>query len=257
MPKKIETRGEIIFVTGTDTGVGKTLLTGMLLHHLRADGKRALAMKPFCSGRLGDVSLFQQIQGAELSREEINPFYFRESVAPLVAVRKHRHRISLGDVLERIRSIRERCEYLLVEGAGGLMVPLGEKFSVADLISRLDCYVLVVGRNQLGVINHTRLTLNGLAVCQFKGVKVVLMGNATPDSAAASNVRMLRELTTPTVVVEVPFLGIGMGGVEGLSRKCKKIKKTLAAISDFDTFRPLFKKAVTSRLAEKAVDSPR
>jgi len=65
--------------------------------------------------------------------------------------------------------------------------------------------------------------------------------SATTDSAAASNVRLLRELTTPTVVVEVPFLGVAMGGVEGLSRKCKKIKKTLAAISDFDTFRPLLK----------------
>jgi len=242
MPKKIEPRGEIIFVTGTDTGVGKTLLTGMLLHHLRTNGKRALAMKPFCSGGLGDVSLFQQIQGLELSREETNPFYFSESVAPLVAARKHRHRISLRDVLERIRSIRERCEYLLVEGAGGLMVPLGEKFSGADLISRLNCYVLVVARNHLGVINHTRLTLNGLGACESKGVKVVLMGSAKPDSTAASNVRMLRELTTPTVIIEMPFLGVGIGRVGGLKRKCKKMKKTLAAISDFDTFRPLFKK---------------
>ena len=129
----------------------------------------------------------------------------------------------------------------MIEGAGGLMVPLGEEFSVVDLISELGSYVLVVARNQLGVINHTRLTLNGLAGYRCKGAKIVLMGSNRSDVSAMTNACVLRELANPTLVLEVPFLGVGLKRVESMKRKCKKIKKTLAAILGFDTFRVLFK----------------
>ena len=115
----------LVFVTGTDTGVGKTLVTALLLHHLRQRGCHALAMKPFCSGGTQDVDLLHRLQQGELSRREINPFYFAEPVAPLVAARRRRRRISAGDVLRRIRAVQRRCGCLLIEGAGGLMAPLG------------------------------------------------------------------------------------------------------------------------------------
>src|SRR5581483_3100804 len=83
--------GRILFITGTDTGVGKTLLTAMLLHHLRVAGRRTLAMKPFCSGGRDDVELLHALQDGELTADEINPFYFSEPTAPLVALRR-RHR---------------------------------------------------------------------------------------------------------------------------------------------------------------------
>ena len=100
----------IIFVTGTDTGVGKTLLTASLLHYLRQAGVNALAMKPFCSGGTGDVDLLQQIQGAEHPAEEINPFYFPEPVAPYVAARWQRRRIGMDSVLLAVRRLaRQTC----------------------------------------------------------------------------------------------------------------------------------------------------
>ena len=80
---------KIIFITGTDTGVGKTLLTALLLHHLRQTGVHALAMKPFCSGGRADVRLLQSLQRGELSDAEMNPFYFAEPIAPFVAAKKH------------------------------------------------------------------------------------------------------------------------------------------------------------------------
>ncbi|MCX6928449.1 MAG: dethiobiotin synthase [Verrucomicrobia bacterium] len=124
----------IIFITGTDTGVGKTLLTGLLLHYLRHSGCHALAMKPFCSGSRADAEFLHAVQENELTLDEINPFFFSEPLAPLVAARKHQRSICLSSVLRRIRSLASRCQCLLVEGIGGVMVPLGEGFCVADLI---------------------------------------------------------------------------------------------------------------------------
>ena len=108
----------IIFVTGTDTGVGKTLLTASLLFHLRQAGVNALAMKPFCSGGTADVDLIQAIQGGDPPRNEVNPFYFAEPVAPLFSARKQQKNIRLMDVLAAIKRMRKRCERLIVEGAG-------------------------------------------------------------------------------------------------------------------------------------------
>jgi dethiobiotin synthetase len=118
--------GQILFVTGTDTDAGKTLLAASLLHHLRARGVAALGMKPFCSGGTADVDLLLALQGPGLTRAEANPFYFREPLAPLVAARRARRRIPLADVLAVIRQAAARCDVLLVEGSGGLLAPLGE-----------------------------------------------------------------------------------------------------------------------------------
>src|SRR5947209_4920543 len=108
MKQGTETDLKIIFVTGTDTGVGKTLLTAVLLSHLRQQGVHALAMKPFCSGceaGLTDVDILYRLQDQELATHEINPFFFPEPLAPLVAARCHRVRITLNEVLDRIRSV--------------------------------------------------------------------------------------------------------------------------------------------------------
>src|SRR5882672_6525542 len=79
---------KILFITGTDTGVGKTLITALLLERLRSRGAHALAIKPFCSGSRQDVALLQSLQPHELSDEVMNPFYFHEPLAPLIAARR-------------------------------------------------------------------------------------------------------------------------------------------------------------------------
>ena len=100
---------KIIFITGTDTGVGKTLLTALLLHHLRQTGVRALAMKPFCSGGRADVKLLQSLQPGELSDEEMNPFFFKEPIAPLIAAEKNHRIIRLKEVIDRIKHIENNA----------------------------------------------------------------------------------------------------------------------------------------------------
>jgi len=228
----------IIFVTGTDTGVGKTLLTGLLLCHLRQSGVDALAMKPFCSGGTADVDLIQSIQGRHPPRKEVNPYYFREPVAPLVAARKSRRPVRLSQVLKAIRRMERRCECLIVEGAGGLLVPLGRNLYVADLIAGLDCDVVVVGRNKLGTINHTLLTLEALRARDVKRIKVVLMEQSTRDISAKSNVAIIQEMAENKEVLPISFQGGAATRSSSIERVAKKIKKTLARISDPDTFSP-------------------
>jgi len=226
----VNMKSKMIFITGTNTGVGKTLLTALLLQHLLDAGVEALAMKPFCSGGRGDVELLQAVQNSRLPDEEINPFYFAEPVAPLVAARKTRRRISLTQVLEKIRAVESRCERLLIEGSGGLMVPLGEGYFVVDLIAELDCETIVVARNQLGTLNHTILTVNALQKRTKRSVKVVLMDGSQPDFSASTNRKILLQTLAPVEVFGLPFLGAKACRPGGVKKSAKKVKKTLASI---------------------------
>ena len=220
----------IIFITGTDTGVGKTLLTCLLLHHLRQSGCHALAMKPFCSGSRADTEFLHAAQDGELAPDEITPFFFADPLAPLVAARRHHRSVALAEVLRSIRRIAGRCQCLLIEGIGGLLVPLGEGFTVRDLIASLHCEVIVVSCNRLGTINHTLLTMEALRTIENKGLKAVLMSHKNQDVSAGSNDRILAELLAPTPVLPVRFLGANLQRFEALKKSRKKIQKSLALI---------------------------
>ena len=218
----------IIFITGTDTGVGKTIFTGLLVRHLRSVGTHALAMKPFCSGGRGDVRLLRAMQDAELSEEEINPFYFPEPVAPLVSARKHKRAIALNEVVRRIKEIAARCECLLVEGSGGLLVPLAENYFVSDVICRLNCEVIVVSRNRLGTINHTLLTTAALKNLRVKKIAVALMAADKTDASSSTNERVLNDYLAPIPIFGIEFLGKNANKIGVLKNSFKKMKKTLA-----------------------------
>lgn len=224
----------IIFITGTDTGVGKTVLTASLLHHLLQGGVNVLAMKPFCAGGREDVCLLQAIQGSRLPDDTMNPFYFKEPVAPLVAARKLGRRISLNDVLEKIRDVERQCDCLLIEGAGGLMVPLGEDYFVADLIEKLRCEVIVVARNRLGTLNHTILTVQALDRGKEKAIQIVLREEEAPDHSALSNLRILAETLGEVKVWPFPFLGENALEGGNIENNAKKMKKRLASILKSD-----------------------
>ena len=220
----------IIFITGTDTGVGKTLLAGLLLQHLRESGIHALAMKPFCSGGTADVRLLSAIQEHELSEREMNPFYFPEPVAPLVSARKHGRKIRLKDAVGAIQRVAKRCDCLVVEGSGGLRVPLGEGFDVAGLIQHIDCEVVISAINRLGVINHTRMTVDGLWQSGVKRVKIILMGTKKTDASTRTNEAVLGEFFGQQNVFLLGFFGKNASRKQVVLDTQKKLKKTLARI---------------------------
>ena len=220
----------IIFVTGTDTGVGKTVLTGLLLRHLRQNGCHALAMKPFCSGSRADTELLCAAQDRELTPDEITPFFFAEPLAPLATARKHRRVIRLPEVLGRIRGVACRCQCLLIEGIGGLLVPLGEGYTLRDLIARLGCGVIVVAPNRLGTINHTLLTADALQHVEIRRFTTVLMSPKRGDYSTRSNRRILAELLAPNPVFAVGFLGPAPLRFRALKKGSRRVEKTLAEV---------------------------
>ena len=228
------TTGRILFVTGTDTGVGKTLLTAMLLHSLRSSGVNALALKPFCSGSRSDVQLLQTLQPGLLSDSEVNPFFFRSPIAPLVAARRIALRVTLSQVIEHLIMMRVRAEVVLVEGAGGLLTPLGEGFSLLEVVAKFtDSRTVIVTRNRLGAINQARLTVDRLKQAGVNAVEVVLMSAGDSDPSMLTNPQTIRELIEPVAVRVVPFLGRSASRPTVLRGKCKNVKKTLAHLMEF------------------------
>jgi dethiobiotin synthetase len=230
----------IVFITGTDTGVGKTVFTALLLTHLRQQGVRALAMKPFCSGGLRDVHVLRQAQDGQLSAREINPWFFEVPVAPFVAASHAGIWVRMSEAVTRIRKIAARCDVLLVEGVGGLLVPLGNHYTVADLIGALDCPVILVARNKLGTVNHTLLTLAFLRRKAMHSCPVVLMNAATLDQSAATNARCIEEFGQQPVFM-IPFLGRNSVQPGRLKKGAHQAKKTLAQIWERAIFTTAFR----------------
>ena len=224
---------KVIFITGTDTGVGKTLLTGLLLAHLRAAGCNALAMKPFSAGNIRDAMLFNRLQSNELPMDLVAPFRFSEPVAPLVSLRKQHANIKLQRVMERIRLALRRSDTLLVEGIGGLLVPIAEGLTVSDIIMALGCAVVVVARNHLGTINHTSLTVHALRTMSVEVLKVVLMDGAKGDGSRATNQEVLKDLLDPIEVLRLPYLGRTASKVASIKNNSQKFKKLLARCLEF------------------------
>jgi dethiobiotin synthetase len=264
---QVTQRPRLIFITGTDTGVGKTVLTALLLSHLRQTGVSALALKPFCSGGRADAQLLHSLQNDDLTLEQVNPFYFSEPLAPLVAARKHNRQIPIGDVVRRVRSVISHVPAienrkwkienpsLLIEGAGGLLAPLGEPhisaqfkvqsskfkvqrwncFTALDLIKAIDCSIIVVAPNRLGTINHTLLTVRALKALKSAEIKVVLIDINRHSSlrnthASRSNASILTELLSPIPLFRFPYLDKNPGKTARIQQFAKKYKKTLAQI---------------------------
>lgn len=208
--------GLTCFVTGTDTGVGKTVFTALLLRHLLETGRPALALKPFATGSRADAALLWQVlrsgrHATEAARprmprraEDLTAFFFRAPLAPLVAARRERRPVTRAEALRAIRSWQQPGRWLVVEGCGGLLTPLGPGYSARELIADLGCPAVIVSRNRLGVLNQVRLAWEALGGARGAAAAVVLMSAARPDDSAATNPRALAEWVAPTPVFVCP-----------------------------------------------------
>jgi dethiobiotin synthetase len=196
-----------IFITGTDTGVGKTVLTALLARHLRERGVNAAALKPICSGNRADARALHTASDDALTLDEINPWHFRAPLAPLLAARRERKRVTPADVLAHIRTMQRRFDVLLVEGAGGLLSPLGENFDSRDLIAALRATPMVVCPNRLGAVNQVLLTLAALPRSASCRARVVLMSPSKPDASTSTNVSLLAEFLDAKRIFCLPWLG--------------------------------------------------
>lgn len=217
-----------LFVTGTDTGVGKTLVTALLALRLRACGLNVGVMKPFASGctRLGeklvseDADFLRRATGIEDEEELVCPLKWEEPLAPLAALQRMpqaaRAQIE-ARAMENVRAAYEelsrRHQCVIVEGVGGLLAPLleenGRVLTNADLASTLELPLVVVARRALGTINHTALTC-GFALAPPSRFVGIVFCDAQPtdenDAAVQSSAPLLAQMTGLPQWGRVPFL---------------------------------------------------
>jgi dethiobiotin synthetase len=198
-----------LFITGTDTGAGKTVVACLLARHLRAKRLSVAALKPVCSGGRGDAKTLHAALGGALTVDEINPWHFRAPIAPLLAARVENSKVKLREVVAHARRIQGRFPILIVEGAGGVLSPLGEDFDSRDLIEALCAVPVVVSPNRLGAINQVLLALAALPRGLSRNAQVVLVSQKKPDDSCEGNVAFLGERIGRRRVHLLPWLENG------------------------------------------------
>lgn len=200
-----------LFITGTDTGVGKTQVTALLAVALCSRGFRVGVMKPVetgCPVEQGclapqDSHFLRQISGCTAPQELITPYMFREPLAPAIAAQHEGQEIDLAHLIHCYQLLAQEHDIVLVEGAGGLLVPLTRHENFLDLVDLLGLPMLVVARNILGTINHTALTVMVAAQrCQVLGTVLNTLSSEIGDESQASNAEALQ------IWGQAPLLGV-------------------------------------------------
>lgn len=198
-----------LFVTGTDTGVGKTFVGCAIVRGLRAAGIGVGVMKPVETGVPSagpeDARALRLAAGVDDPLEAICPQQFALPAAPSVAARAEGRRVSRPAIHAAWTTLRARHDFMLVEGAGGLLVPLDEEADVADLARELGLPVLLVARASLGTLNHTRLSLEAAAHrgLDVFGVAISHSAEREPESDEL-NLEELRRRLGASLVLELP-----------------------------------------------------
>jgi dethiobiotin synthetase len=197
----------VLFITGTDTGVGKTVATAAIGWALAASGRRVAVLKPAQTGvaphEPGDAEFVLAALSSTQAPATACPYRLRAPAAPLVAARAEGVRLDLACIRESFAALRASHDEVLVEGAGGLLVPLLEGLTMADLAAALDLPVVIVARPGLGTINHTLLTVEAARARGLAVLGVVLSGWRPPaDLATRTNPALICALG------QVPLLGV-------------------------------------------------
>jgi dethiobiotin synthetase len=211
MPTRIEPRG--LFVTGTDTGVGKTLIACALLRAFAGDGLRAVGMKPVAAGcervstRLvnADVAALVAASNVHAPDGAVNPYCFEPPIAPHIAADLARTSISVPAIRQAYAVLESMSDRVVVEGAGGLLVPLSREADFGDLVRALGIPVVLVVGVRLGCLNHAMLTAEAI-----RNRGLVLEGWVAnvlePDMACLEqNLDFLRQRLGAPALGTIPF----------------------------------------------------
>ena len=202
-----------LLVTGTDTAVGKTVIAAALVMALRSRGVRAIGFKPAQTGcEEGEESDADVLACASGERNPLSRplLHLREPLAPAVAAERAGTPVSPADIEARIDAMRRSGYTVVVEGAGGVLVPLAWGYTALDLAERASLHAIVVGRAGLGTLNHVAMTVAMIRGRSIPIEFVVLNGRRDPpDLAEATNPSALARLLPGVSIVEVAHLTAG------------------------------------------------
>lgn len=186
-----------LFITGTDTGIGKTYVTAAITRALRLARIPALPLKPVLCGERDDAIELQQACDNALSLDQINPLWLRQPLAPYTIGFLENRVIDPAPMLKSIEeTMRNYSGPFLIEGAGGWLVPITRTFRVSDLALHLGLPILIVASAALGTINHTLLTLESIHHAGGRPLGILLnFHGIEPDQATNTNPAILADLT--------------------------------------------------------------
>ena len=195
-----------VFITGTDTGVGKTIFTSLLALSYLEEGKKVAISKPIVTGLPNDVDLLRELTGNKV--QVFNTYSFSLPGAPSVAAKHENKIIDTEKIISDIRKPEKEYDHVIVEGIGGIAVPINENYLIADLIKDLNYPVIIVSRPTLGTINHTILTIE---FAKQKGLNIlgfVISGydEDTNDPIIKTAPDLISSVTKVKCLMKVPFV---------------------------------------------------
>ncbi|HKY03005.1 MAG TPA: dethiobiotin synthase [Burkholderiales bacterium] len=199
-----------VFVTGTDTGIGKTLVACALLHAYRRAGLSAVGMKPVAAGcdaegRNEDVEALRAASGVDVTMKLTCPYLLKDAVAPHIAAQREDRRIALQTTLDCFRELAGQAEAVVIEGVGGFLVPLNERENAGDLAVALGLPVVLVVGLRLGCLNHALLTQEAV---ESRGLRMAgwVANRIDPHMARAEeNIDALRLRLRAPLLADIPF----------------------------------------------------
>jgi dethiobiotin synthetase len=209
-----------IFVVGTDTGVGKTRVTAGVARALGLDGRRVGVLKPVATGatkagdgwRCEDAERLIEAVGGGLRVERVAPIVYEEPLAPSVAARRSSEPLLHSRVEREVDAAltwwEGRAEVMVIEGIGGLLCPLAEESTVADLAVTIDYPIVIVARSSLGTLNHTLLTVEAARLRSLRVAGLVLNSPAPPIDRSLEGTNALelaRRLPGVPLLADLPF----------------------------------------------------
>jgi dethiobiotin synthetase len=191
------------FVTGTDTGVGKTYFTRLLIESFRQERIDAVGYKPVCTGDRYDVLTLAEASGG-IDPDRVNPVWLKAEVAPYVAGMLENRPILPEELIQGFRSLQADHASVILEGAGGWRVPIAENYAMSDLAADLGVPVILVVGNRLGALNHAILSVEAI---RARGVTLAgLVINQLQDeldTAAITNKGVIEKLTGAPILAEI------------------------------------------------------
>ena len=195
-----------IFITGTSTEIGKTVIAGGLAACLKHEGINVGVMKPISTGDTADARFLKHAAQVDDELSLINPIYLRHPLAPSVAARIENREIDIPQIDTAFAALQQKYDFLIVEGVGGIGVPIRDDFLVAHLISRIGLPALIVAEAGLGTLNHTLLTVAFAQQFALQIAGIVLNGlhTETAGLAEATNPVEIEKLTGIPVIGAVP-----------------------------------------------------
>jgi len=202
--------GKCIFVTGTDTGVGKTVIVACLASSLIKIGKKVAVYKPVQCGNLidgniksPDLAIVKELSGMS-DKDLVNDFSFSLAASPHLAAEHDKAKVDIQTIKDHAKSLLNSYDFVIIEGAGGLIVPLTRTYTVLDLIKDLSIPTLIVSRASLGTINHTSLTINTLKSLEIPVLGIILnyfKGGIIEED----NKKIINTLNNIPIIGVVPF----------------------------------------------------